>query len=347
MNGTVKSESGQLPPEAKAFLQGVGQALREARQQRREELDGIAAFLRIKPAFLDALERGDYEQFPGRAYAYGFLRSYADYLGFDGAEVVRRVKANVETSEKPKHRTAVAAAGRLRPALAAAALAGLILAGGLVWRAQLPEVDWLLSGPATPPSAADGQAEPATVGTSPTAATDAPSTIVPVAAPAPGGQLPERLRASERVPPVMLDRVPIDPARGTVEARRSADGTSAVAAEVVMPDDRRSTDTARQITASHEVSAPDVSSGLELVARAQSWVQIRSRDGSYIRTRSMEPGDRWPIAGRDDLLLWAGDAGAVEVYVDGRPLGRLGAPGTVLRDLPLDPHGLRQQLAAR
>ena len=33
---------------------------------------------------------------PGRAYALGFLRSYADYLGFDGEDLISRIKSTVD-----------------------------------------------------------------------------------------------------------------------------------------------------------------------------------------------------------------------------------------------------------
>ena len=53
-------------------------------------LELVAAALRICLAFLMALEEGRIADFPGNAYALGFLRSYAALLGLDPAEMTRR-----------------------------------------------------------------------------------------------------------------------------------------------------------------------------------------------------------------------------------------------------------------
>ena len=47
------------------------------------------------PSYLLGIEQGDLTALPGRPYALGFLRSYADYLGFDGDDLVDRIKAAV------------------------------------------------------------------------------------------------------------------------------------------------------------------------------------------------------------------------------------------------------------
>src|SRR3546814_19173364 len=40
--------------------------------------------------------RGQYENLPGPTYAVGFMRSYAEYLGLDGTQIVDRFKNEVE-----------------------------------------------------------------------------------------------------------------------------------------------------------------------------------------------------------------------------------------------------------
>ena len=63
----------------------VGEQLMRARVARGEQIGTIAQYLRIKPEYLFAFEQGRHEQLPALTYALGFLRSYADYLGLDGA----------------------------------------------------------------------------------------------------------------------------------------------------------------------------------------------------------------------------------------------------------------------
>ena len=71
---------------------GVGGLLRASRLRCGEELEAIAQVLRIRPRHLQAIEEGHFDQLPGTTYAVGFIRAYADYLGLDAEEVVRRFK---------------------------------------------------------------------------------------------------------------------------------------------------------------------------------------------------------------------------------------------------------------
>lgn len=71
----------------------VGRILKSARiEQGAKPIAEIAHDLRIRPHLLDALENDDYDQLPGLIYAAGFLRSYAQYLGLDGTDLVERLK---------------------------------------------------------------------------------------------------------------------------------------------------------------------------------------------------------------------------------------------------------------
>ena len=63
-----------------------------------EDLPDIARMLCIRCPYLKAIEDGRYDDLPGSTYAAGFVRSYAEHLGLDADEVVRRFR--VETSDK-------------------------------------------------------------------------------------------------------------------------------------------------------------------------------------------------------------------------------------------------------
>ncbi|MGH7085635.1 MAG: RodZ domain-containing protein [Acetobacteraceae bacterium] len=73
----------------------VGAELRAARMQYGWELEAVAAALRIRAAYLQALEAGRIADLPGNAYALGFLRTYATALGLDADEMSRRFRAEV------------------------------------------------------------------------------------------------------------------------------------------------------------------------------------------------------------------------------------------------------------
>ena len=65
------------------------------------------------------------------------------------------------------------------------------------------------------------------------------------------------------------------------------------------------------------------------VSGSPSWLKIRT-DGAVAYERIAEPGFSRSFEGRDSLSIWTGNAGAVEVHLDGRDLGVLGADGEVL-----------------
>lgn len=67
---------------------GIGDTLREARLAAGIELDQAERTIRIRIRYLDALENEDWGVLPAEAYVRGFLHTYGDYLGLDGAELV-------------------------------------------------------------------------------------------------------------------------------------------------------------------------------------------------------------------------------------------------------------------
>jgi cytoskeleton protein RodZ len=75
-------------------------------------------------------------------------------------------------------------------------------------------------------------------------------------------------------------------------------------------------------------------------ALASSWVQVSSRDRDYQWTRTLKVGDTLYLPNRDDLELWTGNAGGVEVLVDGEVVAPLGPSGSVIRGVSLAPDRL-------
>lgn len=81
----------------------VGVILRQARQHYGQSLADIEKALRIKRSQLEAIEAGEYDRLPGRVYAIGFIRSYSDYLGLDGEQMIAQFKIQVgEKSTAPE-----------------------------------------------------------------------------------------------------------------------------------------------------------------------------------------------------------------------------------------------------
>ena len=70
----------------------VGDLLRRTRQEQNIAVEQVAGTLRIRAAYITAIEQGRYDRLPGSVYALGFVRTYANALGLDGEEAVRRFK---------------------------------------------------------------------------------------------------------------------------------------------------------------------------------------------------------------------------------------------------------------
>jgi hypothetical protein len=80
----------------------IGSSLRAAREQRQLQLPEIERATRIRAKYLMALEEERFDVLPGTAYAKGFLRTYADFLGLDGAQFVDEFNERFAPEELPE-----------------------------------------------------------------------------------------------------------------------------------------------------------------------------------------------------------------------------------------------------
>lgn len=86
--------------------------------------------------------------------------------------------------------------------------------------------------------------------------------------------------------------------------------------------------------------APAAVERIVVRATGESWVQVRAEDGTTLFTRVLRNGDVYRVPDRPGLTLATGNAGALEVVVDGRPTPGLGTFGEVVRNIVLDPERL-------
>ena len=81
----------------------VGAYLRSCRLRQGQDLQQIANVLRIKYDYLQAIENDRLEDLPGHIYSTGFIRTYSEYLGLDGEELIQKLKAEVSAlAQTPK-----------------------------------------------------------------------------------------------------------------------------------------------------------------------------------------------------------------------------------------------------
>jgi cytoskeleton protein RodZ len=79
----------------------IGSSLREARMRQGLALSDVEGATRIRSRYLDALEEERFDALPGPAYAKGFLRTYADFLGLDVQRFVDEYNSRFAPAEEP------------------------------------------------------------------------------------------------------------------------------------------------------------------------------------------------------------------------------------------------------
>jgi cytoskeletal protein RodZ len=79
----------------------IAEMLRLARQKKKLKIKDVAKKLNIKTAYLEALEKGDFNNLPGGIYAKNFLREYAYFLNLDGDKFAKIFVEETKNFSKP------------------------------------------------------------------------------------------------------------------------------------------------------------------------------------------------------------------------------------------------------
>jgi cytoskeleton protein RodZ len=74
---------------------------------------------------------------------------------------------------------------------------------------------------------------------------------------------------------------------------------------------------------------------VQLEARVDVWVQISTTEGDILLSHILRQGDKYLVPLRDDVVLTTGNAGALQISVDGKVISAVGPPGAVRRDVSL------------
>ncbi len=394
---------------------GVGALLRASRQRVGDDLREIAVLLRIRLPYLEAIEDGRFKELPGQTYAVGFIRAYAEHLGLDSDEVVRRYKEEVAgTGPRTdlQFPTPVTETGVPGGALMLIGVLVAILAYGGWYLstskdnffadliAPLPDrlADLVVGDqPApmktaseTPPIEGEGvttpeksepkkpeppvenvateaavtpPAEPMPEPTPKPAAEPAPpaaTSTVDAAAQAIGEQAaattesvtqaaqPSVKAVSEASTPPTPTETTISPAPtptppAPVPAAVTASGTQTESSVVPAPETL--TETAAEPSAEpppEPESEPVLPSRVLVRAKTNSWIQVQDDfSKETLVTRLLKEGEEYEVPNQTGLRLLTGNAGALEILVDGASVPPIGEEGAVRRGVLLDPELLK------
>jgi cytoskeleton protein RodZ len=89
------------------------------------------------------------------------------------------------------------------------------------------------------------------------------------------------------------------------------------------------------------IPATPAASRVMLRARQDSWVQIQAANGATVMARTLRAGEAYAVPEQSGLRLTTGNAGALDVIVDGQIAPALGQVGAVRRNVTLDPGRLK------
>ncbi len=292
----------------------AGAMLRQQREALGLDLTEVAAVLRIKPAYLEALEAGRPDELPGAVYAIGFIRAYADHLGLSTGQMLRLFKQQSTLfAAKPALAFPIALGARSMPG-GGMLLVALILAvcayGG-----------WFYL------STGDGPR--------PQRVAEVPLELLPYREPS---RIPPAV--SQPVEAQAVPRSPAAPSEGSEHPRPAEAGLgsggrpsaagSAMAAVPAAAD-----------------PAPNPPGEVVIRATADSWIQIRDARQSVLLTRVLKAGESCRAPARTGLSMRTGNAGGLEITVDGVPAPPIGRSGMVRRNVALDGHALLAGSAVR
>jgi cytoskeleton protein RodZ len=104
MSDVARSYTAEMTSSAESTVdsaESVGTALRKAREKRGVSLPQVSRDLCLKEDVLRALESRQYSALPKVPYCFGFVRTYARYLGLEPEEMVRRFKGEIGDIPQP------------------------------------------------------------------------------------------------------------------------------------------------------------------------------------------------------------------------------------------------------
>lgn len=302
----------EISDDADAPLETVGQDLRAARLRRGVDLATVSRALKIRKDHLESLEEDRVEALPGRAYAIGFVRSYADFLGLDPVETVERFKREIAGRDETPKSSFLEDSGDERRlpqgwVIIAIVVLGLVLYGGY-WLVR--SADSFFSEPVAPVPArmTAAEQEPAATAAQP----PAPQAVA--AQPAPKAAAP----------------APTQPAAPTTTASIAASPTPA----------QTPAKTAPVPPQGRTYGLRNANPRVILHVLAPTRMLVEGANGMVYINRALKPGDKYRVPDLVGLTLTTPNAGAVEIELDGQMMGTAGGNKQVAEAMPLDPQAI-------
>jgi cytoskeleton protein RodZ len=369
-----------VPDKGAAPVQAAGDILKERRVLHGLDIETVSNDLKIRSAYLDAIENKRYSLLPGDTYSIGFVRSYASYLGLPAEEVVQAFRSERTGKQKfnavdfPSPVSDGGAPGKKLLLLGV----GVVVASALGWLAYSQSDKGLMETISSIPAEIQAQvdkfkstpegdavrAELTTEGADqdnnageappvqPEAQTSTPeldandanreSDAEAGAATAPA-EVTENAQSAINAPDEA--EAPADPPAADPSAADPAPAAEEQPAESA--DTAESTQEQAPIIAGKTYGAQSGPVDVVVVAEVASWVQFSQQGGRTIFTRVLKKGDAYRVPQNSDLKFKTGNAGGVRIYIKGTKMPLLGPIGTVRSGVPMNTDDLQKWIEDR
>jgi cytoskeleton protein RodZ len=297
-----------------AALETVGQDLRAARLRRGDDLATVSKALKIRKDHLEALEEDRLDALPGRTYAVGFVRTYADYLGLDAVQCVERYKAEIAGRTEEKEPPPYPEDTEERHLPYGWLFLGVLVLLLLVYGAYhlMLSADSMTTQPVSPvpvqmvPKVETPRSHPQQM---PAPAIPAPATNTPVA------------------PPPNAAAVP---------------GPQPQAALATPGEPAATTPPVGQV-----YGAANTNARVVLRARDMAKVLVVGPGQRVYINRVLKPGDTYRVPNLVGVTLTTPDGAALELDLDGAAMGVAGHRGQMVEALSLDPQAIADRAGGR
>ena len=320
----------EISGEADAPLETVGQDLRAARLRRGDDLAAVSRALKIRKDHLEALEEGRLEALPGRTYAIGFIRSYADYLGLDSVQSVERFKVEIAGRDDAPPPMGFTSAEDERRLPHGWMIIGIVLLALVIYGAYRFAVsaDTLLTQPVAPIPESMAPKPAATAQN--TKPTNAPHTasVNPV---------------NNAIPQTSVPATPDAQTNNTVDTARNTPTTNDTTGDTAAAFANGETQTAA-LPSGQVYGEQNRDSRVMLRVHEATKILVEGNDGMIYINRVLRSGDAYLVPNRVGLTLSTPDGGSVEVRLDGQSLGYAGGAHQNMNAVSLDPQAIMDRL---
>jgi cytoskeleton protein RodZ len=288
----------------------VGRLLRDQREARGLSVADIEKQIRIRRAYIEALETGRFDLLPGAAYIPAFLRAYASHVGLEPEKVLTAYQlSGAVPIKRPVALPADFPVVERRAPIGLAVLTILLVigAGYGVWR-YLPRQTTVVSEKVPPVPDRLLATRPAT----PVAPTKSTSETVQANAPAAITLKPQETRVTPGLPavtsPNMQATAPTPPVIVTVPAPPPvvmsvpSAGQAQAAQPPAIDTPRPEVEQATAPPAAPPSTVPDANAvqtpmkiDTPLVVRSNSWVELRSPSGDVLAQTYLRAGESYVV----------------------------------------------------